>query len=88
VTTEPGEEVVCRYRLVAASGEQAVGLAEDGFVLRLDPARWAEMKDVPDGGVGSLYFTHQGLAVSGEREVLVLSYVNVQRIEALRGTDG
>lgn len=79
VTSEPAEEVVCRYRVVNDPGEP-VGMADDGFTLRLSDPAWRE--ELAGGGV---YYSYQGAARSGEREVVIYNYVNIQDIGQLKG---
>jgi hypothetical protein len=84
-TSEPAEEVYCRYRLrnYLTPGEESVKMTSDGFAISLgDKSLWDSIKDVKDGGSGSIYLTHQGKLVSNV-EILVIHYINIQDISVL-----
>lgn len=85
-TSEPAEEVYCRYRLrnYLTPGEESVHMTADGFTISLaDKSLWGSVKDVKDGGSGSIYLTHQGKLVNNGAEVLVIHYINIQDISVL-----
>jgi hypothetical protein len=86
VTSEPAEEVYCRYRLrnYLTPGEQSVHMTPDGFTISLaDKSLWDSIKDVKDGGSGSIYLTHQGNLTNNGVEILVIHYINIQDISVL-----
>lgn len=86
VTSEPAEEIYCRYRLrnYLTPGEQSVHVNSDGFSISLaDKSLWDSIKDVKDGGTGSIYLTHQGNITNNGIEILVVHYINIQDISVL-----
>ncbi len=85
-TSEPAEEVYCRYKLrnYSVPGEQSVNINKDGFTINLaDKSLWDLIKDAKDGGSGSIYLTHQGSITNNGVEILVIHYINIQDISVL-----
>ena len=86
VTSEPAEEIYCRYRLrnFSSPGIDAVFTNNDGFTISLgDKSIWEGLVDVKDGGGGSIYLSHQGKIIQNETEMLVIHYINIQDIAVL-----
>jgi hypothetical protein len=86
VTSEPAEEVFCKYKLrnFASPGIDAVHMNQDGFVLSLGgKSLWESILDVKDGGSGSIYLSHQSKLVNNEIEMLVIHYINIQDMTVL-----
>lgn len=87
-TSEPAEELYCRYTLrnYLNQGDESVCINEegDGFTISLsDKALWESIKDIKDGGSGSIYLTHQGKLINNGVEILVIHYINIQDISVL-----
>ena len=86
VTSEPAEEIYCRYRLrnYTTAGTESVHTTDDGYTISLgDKTLWDSILDSKDGGSGSIYLTHQGKLVKNEIEMLVIHYINIQDIGVL-----
>jgi hypothetical protein len=86
VTSEPAEEVYCRYRLrnYTLPGVEAVAMASDGFTISLgDKSMWQSMLDAKDGGCGSIYLSHQSTLTNNDVEVMAIHYINIQDIKVL-----
>jgi hypothetical protein len=86
VTSEPAEEIYCRYRLrnFTSPGIDVVFTNVDGFTISLgDKSIWDGIVDIKDGGCGSIYLSHQGKIVQNETEMLVIHYINIQDIAVL-----
>jgi hypothetical protein len=85
-TSEPAEEVYCCYRLrnYIIGGEESVSMTKDGFTISLADKSFREsIKDVKDGGSGSIYLTHQGKLINNGIEIVVIHYINIQDMKVL-----
>lgn len=85
-TSEPAEEVYCRYRLRNYSPPEAdaVSVQKDGFCISLgDKNSWHGLLDMKDGGSRSIYLSHQSTMTNNEVQMLVIHYINIQDISVL-----
>lgn len=86
VTSEPAEEVYCRYRLrnYAEADADAIRIDPDGYTISLaDKTLWESVLDAKDGGSASIYLTHQGKITNNGVEMLVIHYINIQDLGVL-----
>jgi hypothetical protein len=97
-TSEPGNEVFCKYTLTPSDDKIYVNYKKDGYEIFLprtayspeddkkNPITLKNILDVPDGGIAWIAFRQFGKIKKNRKDINMVHFVEIKRIEELEAT--